>query len=114
MLRDRIGEREDRFFAAVFLGRGLLFVGMMFAAAATAGAVGQAHDVVRTAWLGHLGAGRNVTSSLLARPAAGVDWPRPLPAAPCHKGWPCPETRSAESEAGSTAQKWPRQRLTGR
>ena len=38
VLRDRIGDREDRFFATVFLGSGLLFVGMMFVAAAVAGA----------------------------------------------------------------------------
>jgi len=38
VLRDRIGEREDRLFATVFLGSGLLFVGMLFAAAAVAGA----------------------------------------------------------------------------
>ena len=38
VLRDRIGEREDRFFATVFLGSGLLFVAMMFVAAAVAGA----------------------------------------------------------------------------
>ncbi len=37
VLRDRIGEREDRFFASVFLGSGLLFVGMLFVAAAVAG-----------------------------------------------------------------------------
>jgi hypothetical protein len=37
VLRDRIGEREDRFFATVFLGSGLLFVAMIFAAAAIAG-----------------------------------------------------------------------------
>jgi hypothetical protein len=37
VVRDRIGQREDRFFASVFLGSGLLFVGMMFAAAAFAG-----------------------------------------------------------------------------
>jgi len=37
VVRDRIGQREDRFFASVFLGIGLLFVGMMFAAAAFAG-----------------------------------------------------------------------------
>ena len=37
VVRDRIGPREDRFFASVFLGSGLLFVGMMFAAAAFAG-----------------------------------------------------------------------------
>ena len=37
VLRDRIGEREDRFFATVFLGSGLLFVAMIFVAAAIAG-----------------------------------------------------------------------------
>jgi hypothetical protein len=39
VLRDRIGEREDRFFATVFLGSGLLFVAMMFVAAAVGGAL---------------------------------------------------------------------------
>jgi hypothetical protein len=39
VVRDRIGESEDRFFATVFLGSGLLFVAMMFAAAAVAGAL---------------------------------------------------------------------------
>lgn len=39
VVRDRIGEREDRFFASVFLGSGLLFVAMLFAAAAVAGAL---------------------------------------------------------------------------
>src|SRR5246500_3730911 len=38
VIRDRIGDREDRFFATVFLGSGLLFVGMLFVAAAVAGA----------------------------------------------------------------------------
>jgi hypothetical protein len=37
VVRDRVGEREDRFFATVFLGSGLLFVGMMFVGAAVAG-----------------------------------------------------------------------------
>jgi hypothetical protein len=36
VLRDRIGESEDRFFATVFLGSGLLFVGALFVAAAVA------------------------------------------------------------------------------
>jgi hypothetical protein len=36
-VRDRIGEAEDRFFATAFLGSGLLFVGMIFAASAVAG-----------------------------------------------------------------------------
>ena len=34
VIRDRIGLHEDRFFATVFLGSGLLFVAMLFAAAA--------------------------------------------------------------------------------
>jgi hypothetical protein len=34
VVRDRIGEAEDRFFATVFLGSGLLFVGMLFVASA--------------------------------------------------------------------------------
>jgi hypothetical protein len=37
VVRDRVGEREDRFFATVFLGSGLLFVGMLFVGAAVAG-----------------------------------------------------------------------------
>jgi hypothetical protein len=37
VLRDRIGDREDRFFATVFLGSGLLFVAMLFVTAAVAG-----------------------------------------------------------------------------
>lgn len=36
VIRDRIGGREDRFFATVFLGSGLLFTGMLFVAAAVA------------------------------------------------------------------------------
>jgi hypothetical protein len=39
VVRDLIGEREDRFFATVFLGSGLLFVAMLFAAAAVAGGI---------------------------------------------------------------------------
>jgi hypothetical protein len=39
VVRDRIGSREDRLFATVFLGSGLLFVAMLFAAAATASAM---------------------------------------------------------------------------
>jgi hypothetical protein len=38
VIRSHVGEREDRFFATVFLGSGLLFVAMLFAAAAAAGA----------------------------------------------------------------------------
>jgi len=37
VLRDRLGPREDRFFATVFFGSGLLFLGMLFTAAAMVG-----------------------------------------------------------------------------
>jgi hypothetical protein len=39
VLRRRIGRGEDQFFATVFLGSGLLFIAMLFAADATAGAL---------------------------------------------------------------------------
>jgi hypothetical protein len=39
VLRDRLGEAEDQFFATVFLGSGLLFLAMLFAAAALVGAI---------------------------------------------------------------------------
>jgi hypothetical protein len=39
VLRDRLGQEEDRFFATVFLGSALLFLAMLFATAAVAGAV---------------------------------------------------------------------------
>jgi hypothetical protein len=43
VVRDRIGAREDRFFATVFLGSGLLFVAMLFVASAvTAGSLAAA------------------------------------------------------------------------
>jgi hypothetical protein len=39
VVNQRIGHREDRFFSTVFLGSGLLFVAMLFAAAASASAI---------------------------------------------------------------------------
>ena len=39
VLRDRLGQLEDRFFASVFFGSALLFLAMLFAAAAVIGAV---------------------------------------------------------------------------
>ena len=39
VLRDRLGELEDRFFATVFVGSGLLFLAMLFASAATGGGI---------------------------------------------------------------------------
>ena len=53
VVRDRIGQAEDRLFATVFLGSGLLFIAMLFATGAIAG-------------------GLVLTAS--ERPAAGV-WP---------------------------------------
>src|ERR1700730_17677419 len=64
VLRDRIGEREDRFFATVFLGSGLLFVAMIFAAVAIAGGlIGAVSSNPPGA--GTLALGRNVTAILL-------------------------------------------------
>lgn len=45
VLRDRVGVAEDRFFATVFLGSALLFLGMLFVASAlAAGLVASAGD----------------------------------------------------------------------
>jgi len=39
VLRDRLGSREDQFFATVFLGSGYLLLAMLFTAAAAVGAI---------------------------------------------------------------------------
>jgi hypothetical protein len=44
VLRHRLGAQEDRFFASVFLGSGLLFVASLYASAAFAGALVQTTD----------------------------------------------------------------------
>ena len=64
VLRDRIGQREDRFFATVFLGSGLLFVAMLFVSAAIAGGIIAAASS-GTPGAGTLALGRNVTGILL-------------------------------------------------
>ncbi len=46
VLRNRLGALEDQFFATVFLGSGLLFVGSLFASAAAAGALLQVAPIV--------------------------------------------------------------------
>lgn len=67
VVRDRIGELEDRLFATVFLGSGVLFVGMLFVAAAVAGglladpAIEAGGTPSRDSWA----FGRNVTFALL-------------------------------------------------
>jgi hypothetical protein len=45
VLRDRLGAREDQLFATVFLGSGLLFIGMLFVAAAAVDGLLLAHSV---------------------------------------------------------------------
>jgi hypothetical protein len=67
VVRDRIGQREDRFFASVFLGSGLLFVGMLFVAAAVAGGLIAAAGLRSAAAPGPdtLVVGRKITSALL-------------------------------------------------
>jgi hypothetical protein len=46
VLRDRIGAQEDRFFATVFLGSGLLFLAMTFAASAVSGGLMMAYGAI--------------------------------------------------------------------
>ena len=67
VVRDRIGQREDRFFATVFLGSGVLFVAMLFVAAALGGGVIAAAGTVHSGSSGQgiLVLGRNVTSILV-------------------------------------------------
>jgi hypothetical protein len=65
VIRDRIGGREDRFFATVFLGSGLLFVGMLFVAAAVAGGLFAAASGSGPPGAGTLAVGRDATAVLL-------------------------------------------------
>ena len=65
VIRDRIGAHEDRFFATVFLGSGLLFVGMLFVAAAVAGGIIAGISSSGSPGADTLALGRNVTSLLL-------------------------------------------------
>ena len=67
VVRDRIGEREDKFFATVFLGSGLLFVAMLFAAAAVLGGLiaGDRFGTATSANAATVGFARSVGYSLL-------------------------------------------------
>jgi hypothetical protein len=65
VLRDRIGAREDRFFATVFLGSGLLFVGMLFTAAAIGGSYVAAASSSVTPDTGTLVLGRSLVKILM-------------------------------------------------
>jgi len=67
VLRDRLGAHEDRFVASVFLGSGLLFLGLLFVSWAVAGGIIMMHGTspgtlaVRTGifprWMAYLGYG---------------------------------------------------------
>jgi hypothetical protein len=67
VVRDRIGQREDRFFATVFFGSGLLFIATLFAAAALAGGLIADATLRNSAGFDPttVASGRQVTSLLL-------------------------------------------------
>jgi hypothetical protein len=67
VVRDRIGESEDRFFATVFLGSGLLFIAMLFAATATTAALvsSAGEDSQRMVDSGVWSMGRHLAFSLM-------------------------------------------------
>jgi hypothetical protein len=65
VIRDRIGEHEDRFFATVFLGSGLLFVAMLFVAAAVSGGLIAAAAASGVPGADTLVQGRDVTAILV-------------------------------------------------
>jgi hypothetical protein len=66
VVRDRIGEYEDRLFSTVFLGSGLLFLAMLFTSAATAGGVIAAFETMPQQMIesGLYGYGRATTYEL--------------------------------------------------
>src|SRR3954470_10416002 len=67
VLRDRIGSGEDRFFATVFLGSGLLFVAMFFVSGAVAGGLISTAAEASTGSLGSVWPfGRRTAASLAA------------------------------------------------
>ncbi len=52
VLRDRLGRKEDQFFATVFLGSGLIYLGMIFVAASVVGGLILAYSAAPNALLG--------------------------------------------------------------
>ena len=67
VIRDRIGRHEDRFFATIFIGSGLLFVGMFFVAAGIEGGIitSESAKSFGSSAPGTLVLGRNITSALI-------------------------------------------------
>jgi len=77
VVRDRIGEREDKFFATVFFGSGLLFIAMVFAGAAVLGGLvaGNRFGTAAPTDIATVGFARSVGYSFIfvfAAKAAGV------------------------------------------
>ncbi len=77
VVRNAIGEREDKFFATVFLGSGLLFIAMLFAGAAAGGALtaGKSFGTVSQTYPATAAFARSFAYALLfvyATKAAGV------------------------------------------
>lgn len=77
VIRDRIGDAEDRFFATVFLGSGILYLAMLFVSAGLAGALVATYQAepVGSVESGLYAYGREVTyriSSVYAIRMAGV------------------------------------------
>ena len=97
VVRDRLGEYEDRLFSTVFLGSGLLFLAMLFASAAMAGGVITAFQTMPQQIIdtGLYGFGRAVTYELMntyTMKMAGVFMisslhALPAPGARCRVGW---------------------------
>lgn len=78
VLRDRLGAREDRFFATVFLGSGLLFLAMLFLGAAMIGAVtliasaAEPNDLTSSATFRFARAGAFIIANVYASKMAAV------------------------------------------
>src|SRR5215471_11459134 len=75
VMRDRIGEHEDRFFATVFLGSGLLFLVMLFVSAAITGGLLTSYSAIPPSERGTYLFGRAVTyevANVYAMKMAGV------------------------------------------
>lgn len=78
VLRDRLGQQEDRFFATVFFGSALLFLAMLFAAAAITGAVilvassAEANELINTATFRFARAAAYIITNVYAIKMAGV------------------------------------------
>jgi len=67
VVRDLVGEREDRFFATVFFGSGLLFVALLFVASAVVGSVAMSYRYLgqELPIVGEVAASRSLAYTLL-------------------------------------------------